>query len=125
MAIPEPFATAFTITSTIIINIASDIVEHNAKVLEGTLAGRVLKSAGLIEPNFNARLRDTLKKALELYFEANQQYNLSGIDTFFRDPAVPKQIGDYFPHPHPIHQQQEQQAPHRHPGTDTVTEILI
>lgn len=125
MAIPEPFATAFTITSTIIINIASDIVEHNAKALEGTLAGRVLKSAGLIEPNFNDRLRDTLKKALELYFETYPQYNLSGIDIFFRDPAVAKQIGDYILNRHPIDQQQVQQALDRHLGSDAVTRIII
>ncbi len=121
----DPATTAFTITTGIISAIAADILEHNAKALEGTLAGRVLKRVGLIEPNFNDRLCDTLKKALELYFETHSQYDLSGIDTFFRDSEVAQQIGGYILNRHPIDQQQIQQALDRHLMSDAITVLLI
>src|SRR5947209_13519449 len=121
----DPVSTTFTITTGIISAIAADILEHNAKALEGTLAGRVLKRMGLIEPNFNDRLRDTLKKTLELYFEIYPQYDLSGIDAFFRDPAVAQQIGGYILNRHPIDQQQIQQALSRHLMSDPITVLLV
>lgn len=43
-------------------DIAADILGQNAKALEVTLVGRVLKRVGLIEPKFNDRLREDLKK---------------------------------------------------------------
>src|SRR6266568_2072561 len=121
----DPISTTFTITTGILSSIAGDILEHNATALEGTLAGQLLKRVGLIEPNFNDRLRDTLKKSLELYFETHPQYDLSGIDTFFRDPAVAQQIGGYILNRHPIDQQQIQQALDRHLLSDAITVLLI
>src|SRR5215472_17423648 len=106
MAIPEPFATSLSITSTILINIASDIVEYHAQDLEGTLAGRLLKWSGLVEPDFYDRLRDTVKKALELFFQTYPHYDLSGIEGFFRDPAVARQIGGYILNRQPIDERQ-------------------
>ena len=122
MAIPEPFA---TITSTILLNIASDIVEHHAKDLEGTVAGRLLKWSGLVEPDFRDRLRDTIKKALELFFQTYPQYDLSGIEGFFRDPAVARQIGGYILSRQPIDEQQIQQALDQHLKKDAITVLLM
>src|SRR5579884_4224923 len=125
MAIPEPFATTLTITSTILTNIASDIVEHHAKDLKGRLAGSLLKWAGLMEPDFDDRLRETLKKALQLFFQTYPHYDLSGIDTFFRDPAVAQQIGNFILDRQPIDEAQIQQALDRHLRNDALTALLI
>jgi len=124
MPIPEPF-TAAALTAGVITNIAADILEHHAQALEGTLVGRMLKWAGLIEPNFDDRLRDALSKALSLYFEAHPQYKLTGITTFFRDPAVGRQIGGYILDRKPVDQGQIQEALNRHLGSDGVTRVLI
>jgi hypothetical protein len=125
MIIPEPFATTLSITSTILINIASDIIEYHAKDLEGTLAGRLLKWSGLVEPDFYDRLRDTIKKALELFFQTYPQYDQSGIESFFRDPAVARQIGAYILNRQPIDEQQIQQALDRHLKKDAITVMLM
>lgn len=125
MAVPEPFATTFTITSTILINIASDIVEHHAKDIKGRFAGSLLKWAGLMEPDFDDRLRETLRKALQLFFQTYPQYNLSGIDTFFRDPVVAQQIGDFILDRKPINQALIQQALDRHLRNDVITSLLM
>jgi hypothetical protein len=124
VSIPEPF-TAAALTAGVITNIAADILEHHAQALEGTLVGRMLKWAGLIEPNFDDRLRDTLSKALSLYFEAHPQYKLTGITTFFRDPAVARQIGGYILDRKSIDKDQIQQAFYRHLGSAGITRVLI
>jgi len=94
MPIPEPL-TAIPIAAGIIINIASDILKHHAQSLEGTLVGKVLKRAGLIEPNLYDRLHDNLYKALDLYFNIYPQRNLFGVDNFFLNAEVAGQIGGY------------------------------
>lgn len=124
MPIPEPFTPA-ALTAGILTNIAADILEHHAQALEGTLVGRMLKWAGLIEPNFDDRLRDTLSKALGLYFETRPDYKLSGIKAFFRDPAVARQIGSYILDRKPIDQDEIQEALDRHLGSDAVTKVLL
>jgi hypothetical protein len=90
MPIPEPFTPA-ALSAGVVTNIASDILKHHVQALEGTLAGRMLKSAGLIEPDFDDRLRD----ALNLYFETYPHYQITGTIASFRDSAVARQIGDY------------------------------
>jgi hypothetical protein len=125
MAVPEPFATTFTITSTILINIASDIVERHAKDIKGRFAGSLLKWAGLMEPDFDDRLRETLRKALQVFFQTYPQYNLSGIDTFFRDPVVAQQIGDFILDRKPIDEALIQQALDRHLRSDAITRLLM
>lgn len=94
MLIPEPF-TAVPIAAGILTNIASDILKYHAQSLEGTLAGRALKWAGLIEPNVYDSLYESLWKALDLYFNKYPQHNLRGIDNFFLDAEVAGQIGGY------------------------------
>ncbi len=96
MPIPGPFSPA-ALSVGVVTNIASDILRHHAQALEGTMVGRMLKSAGLIEPepDFDDRLRDALSKALNLYFETHPQYQLTGIIVFLRDPAVARQIEGY------------------------------
>jgi len=124
MPIPEPF-TAAALSAGILTNIATDILEHHAQTLEDTLVGRALKRVGLIDPNFNDRLRDTLSKALGLYFETCPQYKLTGITAFFRDPVVARQIGGYILNREPIDEDQTQQALNQHLGSDAITQALI
>jgi len=124
MSISNPFTPA-VLTAGILTNIATDILKHHAQALEGTLVGRMLKWAGLIEPNFDDRLRDTLSKALSLYFETHTQYKLTGVTAFFRDPAVARQIGGYILDRKPLDQGQIQQALDRHLGSDAITKTLI
>src|SRR2546421_10835394 len=92
-----PFA-PLAISAGLFTNLAYDILNHriqSAKSLEGTLVGKMLKWAGIMEPNFEERLRETLSKALGVYFKEHPQYALSGIADFFQDGAVAQQIGDY------------------------------
>jgi hypothetical protein len=124
MPIPEPFTPA-ALSAGVVTNIASDILKHHAQALEGTLAGRMLKSAGLIEPDFDDRLCDTLSKALNLYFETYPQYQLTGVTAFFRDPAVARQIGGYILDRKPIDQEQIQHALDRHLHRDGTTRVLM
>ncbi len=81
MPIPESFTPA-AISAGVLTNIATDILEHHAQALEGTLAGRMLKLAGLIEPNFDDRLRDTLSKALRIYFETHPNYKIGRLTNY-------------------------------------------
>jgi hypothetical protein len=124
LTIPEPF-TAAALTAGILTNIAADILEHYAQALEGTLVGRMLKWTGLIEPNFDDRLRDTLSKALGLYFETHPEYKLTGITAFFHDPAVARQIGGYILDRKPIDQDEIEQALACHLDSDAITEVLL
>ncbi|NET56585.1 MAG: hypothetical protein F6K47_10565 [Symploca sp. SIO2E6] len=94
MLIPEPF-TATPIAAGILTNIASDILKHHAQSLEGTLVGKALKLAGLIEPNLYDSLHDSLYKALDLYFNTYPQRDLLGVDNFFLDAEVARQVGGY------------------------------
>jgi hypothetical protein len=92
MLIPEPF-TAIPVTAGILTNIATDILKSHAQSLEGTLVGKVLKAAGIIEPDLYDRLRETLIKALDLYFNRYPHRNLLGMDCFFLDLEVSGAIG--------------------------------
>ncbi|NEO48357.1 MAG: hypothetical protein F6J94_26550 [Moorea sp. SIO1F2] len=94
MLIPEPF-TATPIAAGILTNFASDILKYHAQSLEGTLVGKVLKSAGLSEPTLYDSLHESLYKALDLYFNTYPQRDLLGIDNFFLDPEVAGQISGY------------------------------
>src|SRR5437764_1033010 len=99
-----------TITATIILSITADIIEHQAKHLDHTLVGRLLKLGGLIEPDFTDRLRETVKQGLQLFFEKHPEYDLTGIVAFFRDPTVAQVIGNYILNHQPIDEQQIEQA---------------
>jgi hypothetical protein len=124
MPIPEPF-TAIPITAGILTNVASDILKHHAQSLDGTPAGRMLKWAGLIEPNLLDRLRDVLKKTLELYFKLYPERELPGIDDFFRDPVITEQISGYILCRLPVDTAKIQQAWERHLSSERVTQVLI
>jgi hypothetical protein len=99
--IPEPF-TAIPVTAGILTNIATEIIKSNAQSLEGTLAGKVLKLVGVIEPNSSERLRDILIKALDLYFNRYPDRNLLGMDNFFLDSEVSGAIGSFLLNREPI-----------------------
>lgn len=124
MSTPEPF-TPIAISAGLLINLATDIFKHHAQALDGTLTGRMLKWAGLIEPNFDNRLRDTLRKALNLYFERHPQYKLVGVLTFFRDPQVAEQSGNYILNRQPIDSLIIQVSFKQHLSQDAISTILI
>lgn len=94
MPIPEPFTIA-PVAAGILTNIASDILKYLAQPLEGTLAGKALKWAGLIEPNLYDSLHESLWKALDLYFNTYPHHDLRGLDNFFLDAEVAGQVGAY------------------------------
>jgi len=124
MRIPDPL-TPIAITAGIITNMTYDILKHRAQDFEGTLVGQMLKWAGLIEPNFEDRLQNTLSKALRLYFKEHPKYALSGIEAFFRDPVVARQIGNYILDRQPLDQNQIQQAFDQHLGDHALARVLI
>jgi hypothetical protein len=120
--LPEPIN---SIASSILTNIASDIVENHMTDLEHTFVGRLLKWSGLVQSDFNDRLRETLKRALQLFFQTYPQYDLSGIEDFFRDPVVVQQIGSYILDRRSIDEQQIKQALDRHLLNDPMTVLLM
>lgn len=127
MPIPDPF-TPIALTASVIANIATDILKHHAHTLDGTMAGRMLKWAGLIEPNFDDRLRGTLSEALDLYFQTHPEYKLTGIAAFFRNQITAQQLGDYILNRKPIDHEMIRQALYQHLRTDyegKIAEILI
>jgi hypothetical protein len=124
MQIPDPFTPA-AISAGILTNIASAILLNRAQDLEGTTVGRMLKKARLIEPSFEERLRNSLINALELYFKKHPKYELTGIETFFRDPAVTQQIGNYILDGKLPDQEEIHQAIDRHLGSEVVAKVLM
>ena len=124
MQIPDPFTPA-AITAGIITNIASTILLNRTQDLEGTLVGKVLKKARLIEPNFHERLHDTLIRALDLYFKKYPKYKLTGIEFFFRDPTTAQQIGTYILEGQLPKREQVQHNIDRYLGNDGITKALM
>jgi hypothetical protein len=70
-------------------------------------------------------MRNTLSKALGLFFETHPEYKLSGIRAFFRDPEVGKQIGGYILDRKPIDQGKVEEALSQHLGDDALTKVLM
>jgi len=124
MPIPEPFTVA-ALGAGVLTNLASDILKHRAQALEDTLAGRMLKWAGLIEPGFNDRLQDAIAHALELYFETYPQYQLSGVMSFFGDPAAGNLIGSYILDRQPLNENDVRQALEAHFGGDPISVLYM
>ena len=113
MPIPDPF-TPIALTASIIANIATDILKHHAQTLDGTVAGRMLKWAGLVEPDFNERLHSTLSEALDLYFQTHPEYKLTGIASFLSNQSTAQQIGDYILNRKPFDYEQIREDLYRH-----------
>jgi len=124
MTLPSPFD-PFAFTTGILANLATDMLKHHAQSLENTLAGRMLKRAGLIEPNFDDRLRDTIAQTLQFYFETHPAYRLTGVAAFFRDPITATQIGDFILERKQIDQDEIQKALETHLGTEPIAHIPI
>jgi hypothetical protein len=126
MLLPEPVSAALTnITLGVLANIATDILKNSSQTLESTLAGRLLVTLGLKEPSFEKRVHDSLVKALSLFFREHPDYDLTGIDRFFRDSAIGKQIGGYILDRQPIDEREIQEAIQRHLLSDPLTRILL
>ncbi len=84
------------ITAGMLTNLGYDILKQRAQSLDGTLAGKMLKWAGIIEPNFEERIGDTINKASTLLLKEYPQYdNIVAVADFFKEPAVARQIGNY------------------------------
>ena len=84
------------ISAGMLTNLGYDILKQRAQALDGTLAGKMLKWAGIIEPNFEERIGDTINKASTLLLKEYPQYdNIVAVADFFKDPAVARQIGNY------------------------------
>jgi hypothetical protein len=123
MPVPEPF-TPIPVTAGILTNLATDILAHHAQSLAGTMAGRILQRAGLIEPSFEDRLHKTLRQALEYYFATHPDYQLSGVVSFFSDSVVARQIGGYILDRNPVDKAQIQEALVRHLSGEKITIAL-
>ncbi|RIK78160.1 hypothetical protein DCC62_08085 [candidate division KSB1 bacterium] len=121
---PGPFTT-IALTAGLLTEIAAGILRHYLQMLDDTLVGRMLKRVGLVQPNFDERLHDTLNKALRFYFDKYPQRELTGIITFFRDPIVAKQIGGYILDRQPINQVEIDLALDKHLDRETNTKLLI
>lgn len=84
-----------TLAPGVLTNIATAILIYHAQFFEDTVAGRMLKWAGLIEPNLYDRLQELVLKALNLYLNQYPERDLLGLDCFFLDPEVSKEVGSY------------------------------
>jgi hypothetical protein len=91
MPIPEPF-TPLALSAGIITNIASSILQANAHRLRHSLVGKALQVAGLIDPDFEENIGTVLGEALRLYFEEFPTYTISGVEYFFKDQEVSKEL---------------------------------
>lgn len=91
MPLPESFAIG-AFAAGIATNLASDILTHRASSLDNSLIGKALKWAGFAKPDFQERLQDVLKKALEIYFEDFPERQALGVDEFFQKSTVIEQI---------------------------------
>jgi hypothetical protein len=126
MVLPEPVSSALTtITLGVVANIATDILKHYSRALKGTLVGRLLVALGFREPDFEKRVHDSLVKAILLFFREHPDHDLTGIDLFFRDPAVGRQIGGYILDRRPIDEHEIQEAIQHHLLNDPLTAFLI
>jgi hypothetical protein len=63
------------ISAGMLTNFGYDILKQRARSLDGTLAGKMLKWAGIIEPNFEERIGDTINKASALLLKGFPQYD--------------------------------------------------
>ncbi|MBZ0284673.1 MAG: hypothetical protein K8L97_28300, partial [Anaerolineae bacterium] len=90
----SPSLDPVNITVGILTNIASTILEHHAQKLQGTLIGKALKIAGLIEPDFYDRLESLLSAAADYFFANHENYKRQTIIDFFQDKMVAKALAD-------------------------------
>jgi hypothetical protein len=102
------------ISAGIFTNLAYDMLKHKSQSINNTLVGRVLRWAGIQEPNFEERLHDTLSKTLGVYFNEHPEYQLSDVENFFRDPSVAQQLDDYILDRRPLDQNTLQQLFDQH-----------
>ncbi|GCF10543.1 serine/threonine-protein kinase [Dictyobacter arantiisoli] len=106
-------------------NLATDIIKHYAQRLEGTLVGQGLKEIGLIEKTRDDHLKEILVETLQLYFEKYPFYDLSGVISFFQDPATAQQIGNYIFDHQPEDRQIIESTLTKHITNTPTTRILL
>ncbi len=114
-----------SIIMSIATNLATDIIKHYAQRLDGTLVGRGLKEIGLIERNREDYLREILEETLRLYFQTHSLYDISGVESFFRDPVTIQQIGNYIFDHRPLDQLAVEGALTRNIKNDPITMALM
>lgn len=106
-------------------NLATDILKHYARYLDGTLVGRALKASGLLEQTQEDHLHQVLEKALRLYFTQYPAYDVSGVIDFFRDPVTAQQLGNYLFDHRPIDQQVIETALVQHLQKDALSRLVL
>src|SRR5260370_24434142 len=106
-------------------NFATDIIKHYAQYLDNTWVGQRLKAIGLIEKTRDDHLREIVKESLQLYLQTRPDYDLSGVETFFRDPVTIQQIGNYIFDQLPLDQHAIEDALTRTIKKDAISMILM
>lgn len=91
MIIPDPL-TPISLTGSIVGNIATDILKHYAAYLEGSLAGKMLKHAGLLPKTFNDKFGDVLNQSLTVLFDRFPEFRITGVIDFIRDSRFAEQL---------------------------------
>ncbi len=106
-------------------NLATDILKHYAQYLDNTWVGKRLKEIGLIEETRDDHLRTIIEESLRLYLQTHSDYDLSGVESFFRDPVTIQQIGNYIFDQHPLDQLALEDALTRTIKKDPITMTLM
>ena len=106
-------------------NFATDIIKHYVQYLDNTWVGQRLKAIGLIEKTRDDHLREIVKESLQLYLQTHPDYDLSGVETFFRDPVTIQQIGNYIFDQRPLDQHAIDDTLTRTIKKDAISMILM
>jgi Leucine-rich repeat (LRR) protein len=83
-------------------HLTTNILSHHAEKLRGTKVGKALAAAKLLKPNFNERLRYSIKNAIQHFFQDHKEYQSQEIANFLAEPYVAREIGDYLLNGDPI-----------------------
>jgi hypothetical protein len=114
-----------SIITSIATNLATDIIKQYAQRLDHTWVGQQLKALGLIEETRDDHLREIVKESLRLYLQTHPNYDLTSVETFFRDPAVVQQIGNYIFDNRPLDQRAIEDALARTVKKDVISMTLM
>jgi len=87
----DPVALAAGVTA----NLATTILQHNAERVRTTTFGRAMVRLGLLKPDFIQRLRSTLSRAIDEYFQEHPTHLVRGVVSFLEDPVTVRDIGDH------------------------------
>jgi hypothetical protein len=63
-------------------------LQHHARRLHGTRVGKALSAAGLLEPDFEAKLQRGIQSAILSFFDAHEEHRDARIIKFLGEPYV-------------------------------------